>query len=312
MSAGVLLLALLLSHPDLDEGRVAFSAMKYRASVAPLTRVTQDAAAAEAEVQEALTLLARAHLALKAPEAAQGAFEALLRRAPMTEEPAGSPALRAAFQRAKTAVFPPGTVRLVRRASGEDTLLVEVVNPWRATLVATWQQVEPTVSSRELVLDGGQLLTALAPGVAGYLELTKEGQVVAALGSRAEPLRGPPAPVVADAPKTEVAPVLTPAAVTPAPVLTPPPAPAPPQLGRRIAGWTLIGAGVAAAAVGAGVIVSGADERSRGDGFPFTVEDYFEAQRLIASGNSKLGAGGVVGGVGLTSVVIGVIVLLTE
>jgi hypothetical protein len=312
MSAGVLLLAILLSHPDLDEGRVAFSAMKYRASVPLLTRVTQDPAAAEAEVQEALTLLARAQLALKAPDAAQAAFEALLRRAPMVEEPAGNPALRAAFQKAKAAVFPAGTVRVARRASGEDTLVVEVINPWRLTLVATWQQVEPSVSSRVLALEGTQLVTALAAGVAGYLELTKDGQVVAALGSRAEPLRGPSAPTPVDVPKTEVAPVLTPVAATPAPAVTPPPAPAPPSVSRQVAGWTLIGVGVATAATGAGVIAWGSDDKRIGGGFPFTIQDLVEAQRLITSGETKMTAGGIVGGVGLTSIVVGVIVLLTN
>ncbi|MDP1828956.1 MAG: hypothetical protein Q8L48_37185 [Archangium sp.] len=311
MSPGVLLLALLLSHPDLDEGRVAFSSMKYRAAVPLLTRVTQDPAAAEAEVQEALTLLARAHLALKAPDATQAAFEALLRRAPMTEEPAGSPALRAAFAQAKAAVFPPGTVRLLRRASGEDTLLVEVINPWRLTLVATWHQVEPAPSARVLVADGRQLVTSLAAGVAGYLELTKDGQVVAALGSRAEPLKGPPAPAAVDVPKVET-PTLTPVATAPPPAVTPPPAPAAPQLGRRIAGWTLIGLGVAGTATGLGVFAWGSDEKSRGEGWVLSGLDYFEAQRLIASGSSKITSGLIVGGVAITSLAIGIILLLTE
>ena len=308
MSVGLLMLSLLLGHPDLDEGRVAFSSMKYRAAVPALTRVTQDAAAADAEVQEALTLLARSQLALKAPEAAQAAFEALLRRAPMAEEPAGSPALRALFQQAKTAVFPAGTVRLTRRASGEDTLVVDVINPWRLALVATWHQVRPADSSRALPLQGTQVVASLPPGTAGYLELTKEGQVVAALGSRVEPIVGPPA-AVSDAPKAE--PTLTPVAVAPV-LMTPPPAPAPASPSRKIAGWTLIGVGLAATATGAGVIGWGADERRRGDGFPFTTTDLFESQALKASGDGKLAAGGVVGGVGLISIVIGTILLLTD
>lgn len=308
MSVGLLVVTLLLGHPDLDEGRVAYSSMKYRAAVPALTRVTQDAAAADAEVQEALTLLARAQLALKSPEAAQAAFEALLRRAPMAEEPSGSPALRALFQQAKAAVFPAGTVRLTRKEAGEDTLLVEVVNPWRLVLVATWHQVRPADSTRALALQGAQVVASLPPGSAGYLELTKEGQVVAALGSRAEPIAGPPA-AVSDAPKAE--PTLTPTAVAPV-LMTPPPPPAPASPSRKIAGWTLIGVGVAAAATGAGVIAWGADDRRRGDGFPFTTTDFFESQQLQASGDSKLAAGGVTGGVGLVSIVIGTFLLLTE
>lgn len=310
MSVGLLLVTLLLGHPDLDEGRVAFSSMKYRAAVPALTRVTQDAAASEAEVQEALTLLARSHLALKAPDAAQAAFEALLRRAPMAEEPTGSPALRALFQQAKAAVFPAGTVRLTRKESGEDTLLVEVINPWRLPLVATWHQVRPTESARVIALQGTQVVASLPAGSAGYLELTKEGQVMAALGSRAEPLSGPPAPV-SDAPKAEAAPTLAPTA--PPPVLaTPPPPPPAATPGRKIAGWTLIGVGIASAATGAGVIAWGSDDRRRGDGFPFTTTDFFESERLKTSGDTKIAAGGIVGGVGLTSIIIGTILLLTD
>lgn len=315
MVVGSLLVALLLSHPDLDEGRVAFSAMKYRAAVPALTRVTQDTTAADAEVEEALTLLARAHLALKAPAAAQAAFEALLRRAPMTEEPPGNPALRAAFQQAKAAVFPPGTVRLVRRASGEETLLFDVINPWRLAVIATWHQVEPTVASRTLTLERQPVATSLSPGSAGYLELTKDGQVVAALGSRAEPLRGPPAPAVADAPKAEPTPALTPTptpVAAPGPVMTPPPAAAAPSTGRRVAGWTLVGAGVLTMAAGGGVAAWGSDDRRRGEGYPITVPDLDEAEALLVSGDTKMLSGGIVGGVGLVGVVIGVIVLLTE
>ena len=317
MSVGLLLLSLLLTHPDLDEGRVAFSAMKYRAAVPALTRVTQDGAAADAEVQEALTLLARSHLALKAPEAAEAAFEALLRRSPMAEEPAGSPALRALFQKAKVTVFPPGTVRLSRRQSGEDTLLVEVVNPWRVALVATWYQVRPVASSRVLAFQGAQVVASLPVGTAGYLELTKDGQVVAALGSRGEPILGPAGPMAepplppSDAPKTDIAPVLAPVA-TPAPAVTPPAPLAPVVQSRRVAGWSLLGAGIATAAAGAGVIAWGSDDRRRGDGFPFTTRDLTEAEALKVSGDTKMLAGGIVGGVGVTGVIIGVIVLLTQ
>jgi hypothetical protein len=230
----------------------------------------------------------------------------------MTEEPPGNPALRAAFQQAKVAVFPPGTVRLARRASGEETLLFDVINPWRLAVIATWHQVEPTVVSRTLTLERQPVATSLAPGSAGYLELTKDGQVVAALGSRAEPLRGPPAPAVADAPKAEPAPTLTPVAAAPVPALTPPPAAAAPSTGRRVAGWTLVGAGVLTMAAGGGVAAWGADDRRRGEGFPFTVTDLDESQRLLVSGDTKMISGGIVGGVGLVGVVIGVIVLLTD
>lgn len=110
------------------------------------------------------------------------AFEADVLRAPMAEEPAGSPALRALFQQAKAAVFPAGTVRLTRRESGEDTLLVQVINPWRLSLVATWHQVRPTDSARALPLQGAQVVAAL-----GFRATPRwrRGASSAAWGSRA-------------------------------------------------------------------------------------------------------------------------------
>ena len=201
MSVGLLLVSLLVAHPDLDEGRVAVSALKYRAAVVPLTRVTSDAAASDAEVVEAYALLAKTQLALQKPDLAQAAYEGLLRRAPMWPDPEGSPAVRAAFQKAKTALFPPRTVRLARRTSGPDTLVVEVVNPWRLALTASWLSVD--APPRALGLEDHRVVTALAPGSAGWLELSSEGQVVAALGSRAEPIVGPPAVVQVDAPKKD-------------------------------------------------------------------------------------------------------------
>ena len=82
MFTGLMLVTLVVAHPDLDEGRVAVSAMKYRPAVAALTKVTADAAATDAEVVEAFGLLAKAQLGLKKPELAQAAFEGLLQRVP--------------------------------------------------------------------------------------------------------------------------------------------------------------------------------------------------------------------------------------
>ncbi len=314
MSVGLLLFSLLVAHPDLDEGRVAISSMKYRNAVPALTRVTQDAAASEADVLEAYGLLAKAQVALHQPAFAQAAFSALLQRAPMTADPDGSPALRAAFTLAKTALFPPRTVRLTRRASGADALVVEVVNPWHVPLVASWQSVRPEGPPRGLAIEEHRVVTALAPGSAGWLELTCEGQVVAALGSRAAPLEGPAAPAVVtvtDAPKEMKEPVLTPVPAKDALLLPPPPPPAG-NPSRRVLGWTLLGVGLAATAVGAGVLGWGVSDKATGDGFPFTTMDYEESLRLRASGGTKIIVGPVVGGVGLVSAITGVILLVTD
>ncbi|MFZ5441333.1 MAG: hypothetical protein ACOZQL_15095 [Myxococcota bacterium] len=311
MSAGLLLVTLLLAHPDLDEGRVAVSAMKYRAAVPALTRVTQDAAASDAEVVEAYSLLAKSQLALQKPQLAQAAYEGLLQRAPMTADPEGSPALRAAFQRAKTALFPPRTVRLIRKPSGADTLVVEVINPWRLALTASWSSARPDAPARVLTLEEGRVVTSLAPGSAGWLEVSAEGQVLAALGSRAEPLEGPPAPAVAttDAPKQE--PTLAPQPKTSPEVLPPSPAPVV-NTSRRVLGWTLVGLGVAATATGVGLYVGGVSDQTRGENWATLDIPYEEAVMLQARGPVLQQAGGITGGVGLAAAITGVVILLTE
>lgn len=317
MSVGLLLVSLLLTHPDLDEGRVAVSAMKYRAAVPALTRVTQDAAASDAEVAEAFSLLAKAQLALKKPELAQAAYEGLLQRAPMAADPEGSPALRAAFQKAKTALFPPRTVRLVRKASGAESLVVEVINPWRVALTASWLSVRPEAPARALPLEEGRVVTALAPGTAGWLEVSADGAVLAALGSRAQPLEGPPAPVVAaveppkpaDAPKSE--PALTPREKAEPDVRPPAPLPAV-STSRRVLGWTLVGLGVAATATGIGLYFGGVSDSYRGANWALLDLTFEEGVLLRERGPVLQQVGPITGGVGLAAVITGVIILLTE
>lgn len=307
MSVGLLLVSLLVTHPDLDEGRVAVSALKYRAAVAPLTRVTSDAAASDAEVVEAYALLAKTQLALQKPDLAQAAYEGLLRRAPMWPDPEGSPALRAAFQKAKTALFPPRTVRLSRKPSGSDTLVVEVVNPWRLALTASWLSVDGP--PRALGVDEHRVVTALAPGSAGWLELSSEGQVVAALGSRAEPLMGPPAVAQPDAPKKDV--VLVPEAKV-EPVSLPPPPPPAGVPTRRVVGWTLVGVGAAATLAGGITLGTGAADKDFAARWPLNGLSLPDNNALEASAEARVVAGPIIGGVGLAALIGGVVVLLTE
>lgn len=315
MFAGLLLVTLVVAHPDLDEGRVAVSAMKYRPAVAALTKVTLDAAASDAEVVEAFGLLAKAQLGLKKPELAQAAFEGLLQRAPMVEEPPGSPALRKAFQQAKAALFPPGTVRLVKRPSGEDALVAEVINPWRIPLTASWFSLLDEVGPRQVRIEEHRVVVALVPGSVGWLELSSGGNVVAALGSRARPIAGPLAPVVAegrpppaDAPAK--APALTPerregTLLPPAPVKAVSPT-------RRALGWGLVIGGAAATAAGIGLLGGGSVLVDRAENWVFNGLSYEQSERDRATGATLQLVGPIVGGVGLAALISGVLVLLTE
>jgi hypothetical protein len=286
---------------------VAVSALKYRAAVGPLTRVTSDAAASEAEVVEAYALLAKTQLALQKPDLAQAAYEGLLRRAPMAADPEGSPALRAAFQKAKAALFPPRTVRLTRKASGSDTLVVEVVNPWRIALTVSWLALDGP--PRALSLDEDRVVTALAPGSAGWLELTSEGQVVAALGSRAEPIVGPPAQV-SDVPKKDV--VLVPEPTKVEPTVLPPPPPPEGVPTRRVVGWTLVGVGAAATIAGGITLGTGAADKDFAARWPLNGLSLTDNNALETSAGARVVAGPIVGGVGLAALIGGVVVLLTE
>ncbi|MFO0599713.1 MAG: tetratricopeptide repeat protein [Myxococcaceae bacterium] len=313
-----LLVALLLAHPDLDEGRVAVAALKYRAAVPALQRVTRDPAASESDVAEAWLLLGRSQFALQKPDLAQAAFEALLQLRPLQEEPTGSPALRAVFNKAKSAVFPPKVVRLKRRASPEDALVVEILNPWRLPLVVSWHPVPGAADTapRALTIDDDRVMMALVPGAAGWVHVESNGEVLAELGSAAAPIRGPappevavappPPPPVRDAPRAvELAPS------APAPTVLPP-EPRKVDGTRRALGWTLAGVGLATTAVGVGLAAGGTGDLARANNWVFEGITLDEANRLEAQGRPLQVGGFIVGGLGLTALISGIVILLKE
>ncbi len=315
---------LLQVAPELEDGRAAFSKLEYQKAVTALTKVTASAAPAM-EKAEAYGLLARSYLALGKGAEAQAAFEGQLGQDPMAEEPVGAPKVKQAFLSAKKAKFPPTHLQLVRRPSTADSLVVEVVNPWRLQVtVESWEwtgHAEPRKKS--VPLDGQRLLLALAPGSKQYVRATaSDGVVLATLGSVEAPIEGPPAAALLVQAKEPVdSPLPREAAKLPD---SPPKREGTPSeflplqknvpLGESVKnpvlGWVLAGVGTAATIVGLVFVGLGYLDYTKGDGFPFTVSDLPESIRLMKQGETELIVGGLVGVVGLAAVVGGVLILL--
>jgi hypothetical protein len=301
------LVCLLLSaSPDLEEGRAASAALKYARAVEPLSRAAGNAATPRSERLEALDLLARAQLALGRPLEAQSAFAQLLAIDPMAEEPRAAPKVRAAFQGAKKAAFAPDFARLEQRQLGSEGVTIALVNPWRRELVVLVHRAG--AADQPLALTEGEAVVPLPPGSRLWLEArTPQGATVCALGSRTEPLAGPPEPArAADAPTvTQLSPPPGP------PPLFPPVEPkAPTTSGRRIGGWVTLGTGLVLALVGAGLLIWGAADLARAADFPLGDTTYEESQALSVSGPFKQLVGGITLGVGGASLLTGALLLL--
>jgi len=118
--------------------------------------------APSSEKAEAYGLLARAYLAMGKAANAQAAFEGQLGEDPMTDEPSGAPKVKQAFLAAKRARFPPGTVQLVKRPSGTNSLVLELINPWRLPLsVVAWEATTAEFVKKPVTLgDGGVVRVA--------------------------------------------------------------------------------------------------------------------------------------------------------
>lgn len=330
------LLALLLTaSPELEEGRVQFSALKYAAAVQSLTKAAANASAPVAERVEANDLLARAHLALGHAPQAQAAYEALLALDPMAEEPKAAPKVVAAFRRAKEAKFPRDFVQLVRRPRGADVVEVEVVNPWRTSLQL--ELVEATTgafAARPMPLERNVALATLTPGCRFYVRaVTADGRTLARLGSETEALAGPPAPAppvaVAVAPpvKQEPVPPPPPPSVTPdAPkkeaspldaILNPRLVPLAPGIApmvkssklRAALGWSLIAVGALAVIGGAIVLGLGVSDTNQAAGWPLNGISFDDYNSLKRSGETKTVIGAaLLGGGALFGVAGGVLV----
>lgn len=312
---------LLQVAPELEEGRAAVAKLEYAKAIGPLKKVVASDAPAT-EKAEAYGLLARSSLALGKASDAQAAFEGQLTEAPMTEEPSGAPKVKQAFLAAKKAKFPPSFLQLVRKPSSADSLVVEVVNPWRlAVTIDAWEWTGTAdAQPKPVPLDGQRLVLVLAPGSKQYLRATgKDGVVLATLGSVQAPLERPPAPAVATSTTeststTEPPPPVRSRVEGPPPEFLPPAkaTPASKPLFNPVLGWVLAGVGTAATIVGLVCIGLGLSDTAKGDGFPFTVSTLEEAERLKLQGQTEFIVGGLVGAVGVAAVVGGVLILLHD
>lgn len=325
----VVLALVLTVSPELDEGRLQMSGLRYKAAVPALSKVAASTQLPVAERLEANELLARAHLAMGDTAKAEAAYDAMLTLDPMAAEPRGAPKLVAAFRRAKERRFPRGTVLLERRPRTADVVEVQVINPWRTELTlqlmtATTGAFSPTT----MPLDDRQVAVAtLSPGSRFYVRATgTDGAVLAQVGSELEPFAGPPAPAPATPPSVNGPPAL-PSAERPA-VATTPTSPraksgtlfdevlsprvlpiAKPALLGRIAGWVLLGAGILVALAGGGTVGWGLldlDRTRRPAEFGLTPEDVIELRML---GEDKVLFGGVGIGVGAVVAIVGGILL---
>lgn len=311
-----LMTVLLAVTPELEEGRAAFSSLKYQQAITVLGTVTTSNAPSS-EKAEAFGLMARAYLALGKTANAQSAFEGQLQEDPMAEEPPGAPKVKQAFLAAKRARFPPGYVQLVKRPSGEDSLVLDVVNPWRVTLlVQAWEATTGDFVKKSVTLDGLRVVLALPAGSKTWVQaVSAEGKPLATFASASEPVLGPKLQIVviAHEKKTDAPVELK---TTPTPKETPPPppivvtAPATGPSANRVIGYTLIGVGAVAAIVGGIVAGVGSAEWAKGDGFPFTIQDLVEAERLKLEGTTKMIAGGITAGAGGLSLIGGLLLAI--
>lgn len=318
MIAAALLLSLLGASPELDDGRAAFSALKFERAVEKLRRAADDPSLVTAERVEALDLLARSQVALGQPDKARAAWDALLALDPMAPEPQGSPKVRASFKQAKEAKFPPRYLQVTRKPSGPDVLDLELVNPWALEVkVELWEAAQGRDFQKrgELSLTGNRGVMSLQPGTRGYVRVVgADGVLLASLGSPTEAFEGPPAP----APLVKDAPTQTPA-TTPLPQPEHPviaPATTEPQrVGlstKKVAGIVVGAIGVAALGVGVGLLAAGYDQKAKADGWPLNNLDFTTYQLYDQAWPGTVAGGWVMGGVvGLVPLITGLILLLT-
>ncbi len=301
--SSMLLLLALAASPELADGRVALSALQYAKAVTLLSKAAADPQTTSAEQIEANELLARAHLALGHTRQAEEAFGALLRLSPMTPPPSGAPSLRTAFRNAKVSLFPAQYVRLTRRTTNAEVLELEVLNPWALPLeVELWQALGSSDFERRVrPLDGDHFVAALPPGARSFVRVVgADGVLLASLGSSTEPLAGPAAPPVADAPLRVESPRVLPQPE--APVVL---APAPAWSARRVTSVVVGVLGVVAMVIGGVVMAAGFGEQGRFQGWPLNGLSHAESVQAQQNAPPLLIGGGVSLGLGLAAAVTG-------
>lgn len=309
MFAPALALLLLHASPDLDEGRVAFSGLKYARAVDALGKVVTDPNSTVADRLEAFELLARAQLALGHGDKAQAAWLELLTLNPAASDPQGAPSVRTSFLQAKRARFPPGFVQLKAESSSREVLEVTVVNPWSLALtIELWESVNGAdFQKRTLGLTGQRLVSALKAGSRNYVRvLGHDGTLLASLASASEPVLGPTAPV-SDVPRAEVKPQLSP---TPEPK---PETPVRPHEGFNRRPLSLVLTGIGAAALIGGAILLGIGLNNDALARAWPQNDLTLGQRDAAAlaAPGQMVGGGIIAGVGVVAAIAGLVLFLT-
>jgi hypothetical protein len=309
MIAATLTLLFLTTSPELAEGRVASSELKFARAVESLKKVVADDRASTPEKLEAWELLARAQLALNQADAARAAWTGLLALNPLAPEPSGAPRVKQSFLAAKQAKFPAKFLQVTRAASADDVLELDLLNPWSLSVtVELWEAVGQGDFAPRVLAGGAHLVTALKAGSRNYVRVVaSDGVLLASLGSPAEWLAGPAAPVT-DAPKRDEPKKDEPVTLTPT---QPEPAPSPVRhaglSASRVVALVISGVALVAVIIGAVLLGNSAQNQNIVNGWPLNGIDYDVYTAAQVAAPQQLLFGGVTGGAGLAVAITGAV-----
>lgn len=240
-------------NPYLERGRKLYDHVRYEEAEAQLRLAKESPSSTPEEKQEALDLLARSVVAQGKFSEASQLYRELLASNPNAPDPKDvSPKISEVFLQAKRRLFAKNFVRLNPLPAAPATLEVEVVDPWRSVDSVTLFEADEgaTFAGRPLPQSGHRVAASISfSGKVSrrwYLEARNaEGKRLATLGTAEEPnwLRATPAQVQLPAP---AAPAHS-GEVTRAGPAEPP---------SRWPAWVLTATSLAAAGVGAALLVS--------------------------------------------------------
>lgn len=254
--AAALVLAAQPNSPWLDEARSLVEQLRFSDAITRLEVARQVRSLEPGELRQVLELLAYCQVAEGRREAAEATYTTMLQADPSLQlsRESSSPKVLEVLEAAKKKLFPPDYVRLEEQPSPAGRVSLQLIDPWTQVREVVLFERRDGGEWRETVLneEGHQFRFALT--VSGelewYVEARTEGGRGAQVGSRDEPR------------------VLKIAKVAPVAIETP----AQPAVKNRVAGFVVIGLGVALGAVATGLEVNGwglrqsARDRSRAPG----------------------------------------------
>lgn len=179
------------AHPYVEEGARAYDAQSYEAAVARLRLAAEVPDLTKADRRLTFELLARCHLALGEPEAAEEAFARLLQRDPAAPVPEGAPKLKEAYHHAKRRLYEPRFVRLQALTAPAGQLLADIIDPWALVReVRLWESLNGRMVAKALQVDGSRISERLSEATQAYYlqALDDTAQVLATLGTAQSPL----------------------------------------------------------------------------------------------------------------------------